>query len=292
MSEPRGNMAGITAVVAAMVFFSIGNAFTKLALETFSVAQVTMLRLWTLLAFAVVLAVMRGGLRSAVRSRRPVLQLARGGFLVADQVIFSIALMLLGLSEMQSLYATGPLMTMALAAPLLGERIGWRHWLAVLVGLAGALLIIRPGSGVFQPVAALAILGAFMYSLYSLLTRLASRTDSQETSLLYTSILGMVVMTPFGIAAWESPPFPALSWLWLAGALAFSMSAHALVIRAYALSPASVLQPFSYILLAFAMVIGFGIFGERPEPVAIAGTVLIAAAGLAIAWHEARRDSG
>jgi drug/metabolite transporter (DMT)-like permease len=286
------SLPGIIACVAAMVFFSIGNAFTKLALETFSVAQVTMLRLWSLLLLAIALASLNGGLRAAAASRRPALQLARGGFLVVDQVIFSVALVYLGLAEMQALYATGPLFTMLMAGLLLGERIGWRHWLAVLIGLAGALLIVRPGSSVFHPVSALAIFGAFMYALYSICTRLASHTDTKETSLLYTSILGMIVMTPIGLWDWRTPPFPDVCWLWLAGALLFSMTAHALVIRAYAIAPASVLQPFSYILLGFATVIGFGVFGEVPDLLMIAGTALIASGGLFIAWHEARKRTG
>ena len=86
-------------------------------------------------------------------------------------------------------------MTMALAVPLLRERIGWRHWLAVLAGFIGALLIVRPGTGVFEPASAFALIGALMYALYSIATRFVSHTDSNETSLLYTALLGVVLTT-------------------------------------------------------------------------------------------------
>ncbi len=285
-STPNSNIAGILYCVLAMLLFAVGNGFTKVSLETFSVAQTMMLRVWSLMLLSIVYATLRGGLMTAIRARRPVLQLARGGFLVADQLVFSVTLLLLGLAEMHALYATAPLLTMALAAPLLGERIGWRHWLAVLVGFLGALVIVRPGGAVFQPASALALFGALMYAFYSLSTRLASHTDSNQTSLLYTSVVGVLVTTPFGIADWQTPALG--PWLMLATALAFSLTAHVLVIRAYALAPASTLQPFNYVLLAAGTAIGIGVFGERPDLLALFGTAAIAVSGLYIAWHESR----
>ena len=282
--DSRGQ--GILLCVLAMMLFSGGNAFVKVALHTFSVPQTMMLRLWALMALSVVIAIRRGGLRTALMARRPLLQFARGGFLVTDQLMFTLTLVFLGLVETSALYATTPLIAMALAFPLLGERIGWRHWLAVSVGLAGALMIVRPGTGVFQPAAVLALFGALMYALYALSTRLASRTDSHETSLLYTSLAGVIVMTPFGVWHWE--PGDAVAWAFLLAALGFSLVAHVFAIKAYALAPASVLQPFNYVGLAASTLLGIVFFGERPDHIALAGTAAIAIAGLAIAWHESR----
>lgn len=278
---------GILLCVLAMLLFAGANGFLKVALDSVPVAMTMMLRLWALLGMALAFAAWRGVLWTSIAARRPVLQFARGGFLVADQLVYSVALMLVGLVEVSALYATTPLMTMALAVPFLGERIGWRHWLSVAVAFGGALLIIRPGSGVFQPYSLLVLGGAFMYALYSIATRLASHTDSHETSLIYTSVAGVIATTPFGIWYWQS--LDSTAWVVFLTSLVFSMAAHSCVIRAYALAPAGVLQPFNYVGLAANVLIGVFFFSEVPDAFVYAGTAAIVAAGLYIAWHESRR---
>ncbi|MEZ5924507.1 MAG: DMT family transporter [Hyphomicrobiaceae bacterium] len=277
---------GILLCVLAMLLFASANGFLKVALEGFAVMVTMMLRLWALLFMALVIAAMRGGVRAALRARRPVLQIARGGFLVTDQLVFTVTLLIVGLVEVSALYATTPLMAMALAVPILGERITWRHWLAVGVAFAGALLIVRPGSAVFQPSSLLVLGGALMYALYAISTRLASRTDSHETSLLYTSLAGVVVTTPLALLDWRTGDLQA--WTHLVISLALSLAAHAAVIRAYALAPAGVLQPFNYLGLAASVGIGVVFLGEHPDLIVYLGTGLIVVAGLYIAWRESR----
>ncbi len=278
---------GILYNVLAMIAFAGANGFLKVALDSFPVVMTMMLRLWALLAMAIAIAAWRGVLRTSFAARRPVLQFARGGFLVADQLVFSVTLMIVGLVEVSALYATTPLMAMALAVPLLGERIGWRHWLSVAIAFGGALLIIRPGSGVFQPSSLLVLGGALMYAFYAISTRLASRTDSQETSLIYTSVAGVIVTTPFGLWYWQA--LDAEAWAYFLISLVFSLGAHICIIRAYTLTPASVLQPFNYIGLAANVLIGVLFFSEAPDALVYAGTGAIVLAGLYIAWHENRR---
>lgn len=278
---------GILLCVTAMVLFATANGFLLVSLSSFSAIQTMMLRLWALLAMAAIIAIRRGGLLTALKARRPWLQLSRGAFLVFDQLMFTLTLMFLGLVEVSALYAVTPLLALALAVPLLGERIGWQHVLAVSVGFGGALLIIRPGSAVFDPWALLAVFGALMYALYALSTRLASLTDSHETSLLYTSIFGAFATTPFGIADWHWGD--AHAWTFLGISLALSLLAHATVIRAYALVPAYVLQPFNYVGLASSTLIGIVFFAERPDALSIAGMAAIAVAGLSIAIYEGRQ---
>lgn len=288
-STPQGHShtRGILLCIAAMVLFAAANGFLLVALSSFSAIQTMMLRLWALFVMAAIIAARRGGLLSALKANRPLLQLARGAFLVADQLMFTLTLMFLGLVEVSALYAITPLLAMALAVPLLGERIGWRHWLAVSIGFGGALLIIRPGTAVFDPSALLAVFGALMYALYAIATRLGSLTDSHETSLLYTSVFGALATTPFGLADWHWGDQRA--WAFLVISLGFSLLAHAAVIRAYALAPAYVLQPFNYVGLAASTLIGITFFAERPDALTTAGVIAIAAAGLAVALYEARR---
>lgn len=278
---------GILYNVLAMIAFAGANGFLKVALDSFPVVMTMMLRLWALLAMAVAIASWRGVLRTSFAARRPVLQFARGGFLVADQFVFSVSLMIVGLVEVSALYATTPLMAMALAVPLLGERIGWRHWLSVAIAFGGALLIIRPGSGVFQPSSLLVLGGALMYAFYAISTRLASHTDSQETSLIYTSVAGVIVTTPFGLWYWQA--LDAEAWAYFLISLVFSLGAHICIIRAYTMTPAGVLQPFNYIGLAANVLIGVLFFSEAPDAMVYAGTGAIVAAGLYIAWQESRR---
>ncbi len=283
-------IAGIVLFVAAMVLFASGDGVMKVALGTFTVPQVMMVRLWAFLLLAVVFVSLRGGIVRALRTRHPVLQIVRGLLLVVDTALFSTALHHIGLSETHAIYASGPLMATALAVPLLGEDVGWRRWTAVLVGFAGALLIIRPGADLLASASIFALAGAACYALFSVLTRRVSLRDPIETSFLYVALVGVIATTPLGIASWRTPD--ATGALLLATLTATSLTAHILLLRAYATTPATILQPFSYFALATATIIGIAVFGEVLHPLAIAGTLIVVASGLYVAWRERVRVSG
>jgi drug/metabolite transporter (DMT)-like permease len=281
------NGLGILLFVTAMVLFVTGDSFLKIALRTYPIAQILMFKFWAFVAFALVLAGLRGSLAKVFRTRRPLLQIGRGATLVADHFIFAISLGLLGLSAVHAIYATMPLIATALAVPVLGEKVGWRRWSAVGVGFAGALLIIRPGGDVLALASLVALLGAASFAVYGIATKLASRSESFETNLLFAALVGAVVTTPLGAAVWVPPD--ATGWALIVTLTATSLIAHLCVIRAYTITPATILQPFNYTLIALATTIGMLVFDEQPALLSIVGALIVVASGLYVAWREAIR---
>jgi len=174
----------------------------------------------------------------------------------------------------------------ALSVPVLGETVGWRRWSAVGIGFIGTLIIVRPSSGVFEPAALLAILCALVYAVYNLMTRLVSRHDRFETSLLYFGLVGMAASVVPAVLAWEKLAGDA-GWL-LAAVCVCSVTAHFLLIKALQLAEANVLQPFNYLILVWAMLMGWVFYGEVLDRLAIAGAALVVASGLYIGFREAK----
>ncbi|MEZ5775600.1 MAG: DMT family transporter [Hyphomicrobiaceae bacterium] len=280
----RATRLGILACVAGMVLFAVGDAMTKVMVASYPVSQIMLVRTWAFLAFAILFAASRRRLISAIEPRRPVLQIVRGVLILLDQMIFAISLKYLGLAEVSAIYATAPLMATALAVPILSEKVGWRRWLAVLVGFVGALLIVRPGAGVFQPIALLTVSGAAVWALYGLATRLASARDSFETSIIFVAIVGAAAATPPGLSSWVMPDKQ--GWLLFAAFIMTSTAAHLLLMKAYQLAAATILQPFNYVLLATATAIGIGVFGETLSLPTALGMAVVVASGLYIAFRE------
>jgi drug/metabolite transporter (DMT)-like permease len=285
MSAPgHSSTTGILLYCLAMLAFATGDTMLRYALETYALEQAMMVRLSLFVLIALMMAYRRGSILLVMRTSRPWLQLVRSSVLVIDAVGFSVALGFIGLSGAHSIYATIPLFVTALAVPLLGEKVGWRRWTAVGVGFAGALLVIQPGGSVFNVVSIIALAGAFASSLYSILTRMVSRTDAMETSFFFVSLAGLVVIMPFGIWKWQTPD--AYGLLLFAGMTVASLIGHLSVIRALTLTEATILQPFQYVLLAAATLYGVTLFNEHIEPLKIIGTAIVVASGLYVAWRE------
>jgi drug/metabolite transporter (DMT)-like permease len=160
----------------------------------------------------------------------------------------------------------------------LGEAVGWRRWVAIGIGFIGVLVILRPGIGVFSPFAILPMASAIMFAVYGLLTRFAARKDSAATSFFWTGVVGAVAMTIVGIWYWE--PMTRPDWIWMGALCITGASGHFLLIKTYEVAEASAVQPFAYLQLVFATMIGIAVFGETlSTPVAI-GAVIVVSAGV------------
>ncbi len=284
----RSSRLGILFAVLAITTLSVQDVLTKILVQEVPVAQMLAVRFLVFLAFAIVFAAMNGGLLHAASSGRPLLQVARSAVLILDMAIFCWGLQLLGLAEFHAIYATAPLIATLLAAPLLGEEVGWRRRVAVAVGLMGAIIIIRPGLGVFGLGALTAVAAALCWAGYNLMTRVTSRSDDLATSTLYVALTGSAILTPFGIASWQ--PLEGRNALFVAAVSMTGILGHMLFIKALEHAPASVLQPFNYLLLVWAAIFGFAIFAEVPDALTILGALIIVASGLYVAWRERVRS--
>jgi len=278
---------GIALMILTSAIFAVQDGVSRHLAANYSVITVVTIRYWFFAVFVVALSSARaGGLRQAVRTAQPGLQLFRGTLLAAEICVTVLAFVLLGLIETHAVFAVYPLLVAALAGPVLGEYVGWRRGLAIVVGLVGVLVILRPGLRVFSPAALVPLLGALMFALYGLLTRLAARRDSAETSFFWTGVVGAVAMTAVVPFAWTPITEPA-DMGWMAALCATGALGHFMLIKAYEVAEAGVVQPFSYFQLVFITIIAVRLFGERPDAWTIAGAALILAAGLYALVREA-----
>lgn len=250
---------------------------------------IVMLRYWFFALFVIVLVSRSpGGLKRAVRTKRPVLQIFRGVLLVAEVVLMIEAFVRLGLINTHAIFACSPLLVSALSGPLLGEKVGWRRWAAVAVGFIGILIVLQPGKGVFTAEALLPFAAAAMFALYGLMTRLVSRDDPSMVSFFWTGIAGMVAITLVGIRHWQPIAGPDIPWL--IALCICGVVAHYLLIRAYELAEASALQPFAYTQLVWVSLFGVTLFGEVLAPNVALGGAIVVLAGLFTWWRGRQRS--
>ena len=280
---------GIWLMVATTFVFAVQDGISRHLAGEYNVLMVVMIRYWFFAAFVLTVAARRaGGLRAAAATRQPGLQIFRGALLAVEICVMVLAFTLLGLVESHAVFACYPLLIAALSGPVLGERVGWRRWAAIGVGFVGVLIILKPGWGVFTPEAAVPLLAALMFALYGLLTRFAARVDSAATSFFWTGVVGAVVMTAAGIRVWE--PMTPADWVWMGCLCLTGALGHYLLIKCYEVAEASAVQPFAYLQLVFASVIGVAVFRETISADVALGAVLVVGAGLFTLWRARARN--
>ncbi len=283
--------AGVWLMVGAMFIFAVQDAISRHLASEYNVLMVIMVRYWFFAAFVIAIAARKaGGIAAAARTRRPFVQAARGIILAAEVCVMVLAFVLLGLIESHAVFAVYPLLIAALSGPLLGERVGWRRWVAIGIGFLGVLIILQPGMGVFDPRALVPLLAALMFALYGLLTRYVASEDSAAVSFFWTGTAGGAFITAIGIWFWE--PLAPADWGWMGLLCLTAAVSHYLLIRAYEVAEASAIQPFAYLQLVFISIIGIGLMGEVLRPNVALGTVIVVMAGLFTLWRARQVEGG
>jgi len=279
---------GIVMMVAVTFIFAMQDGISRHLSGAYNVYMVVTIRYWFFAIFTFALAARsRGGLRAALATQQPVLQLIRSLLLVTEVVVMIQAFVILGLIESHAVFACYPLLVAALSGPVLGEKVGWRRWGAIGIGFAGILIILEPGFGVFRPEASIPLVCALMFALYSLLTRFAARRDPASVSFYWTGLVGALVMTPLGLWFWE--PMSGADWLWMGALCLTAVTAHFLLIRAYEIAEASAIQPFAYLQLVWATGLGLAVFGDRLRPNVALGAGVVVCAGLFTLWRARQK---
>lgn len=267
------------------LIFAVQDGFSRVLGEAYPPVLVVMIRYWVFALFVIAMVSRQpGGLRRAIRTKRPVTQIIRGALLGLETAVMVEAFVRLGLIETHAIFTVYPLLVAALSGPILGEKVGWRRWTAIGIGFAGILVILQPGGGFMTLEAFLPFAAALMFALYGLLTRHVSRDDPAMVSFFWTGISGAVSITLFGI--WEWQWLAPQDWIWMAGLCLCGMTSHYLLIRSYEMAEASALQPFAYTQLVWASIIGLTVFGDVLRPNVIVGAVIVVAAGLFTLWRQ------
>ncbi len=275
-------------MVASTVVFALQDGISRHLAGTYNTYMVVMVRYWFFAAFVIALAARApGGLKAAARTDQPKLQIFRGVLLVTEICVAVFGFTKLGLINSMAVFICYPLLVAALSGPVLGESVGWRRWTAIGVGCVGVLIILQPGVGVFNPWAIIPLISAFLFAVYSLLTRYAARQDSAATSFFWTGVSGAVAMTLVGMWFWE--PMAKADWAWMATLCVSGAFGHWLLIKCYEAAEASAVQPFAYLHLVWVAILGIAIFNEVLRPEVVIGAGLVVAAGLFTLWRERRK---
>lgn len=279
---PDRTLAGIGLMLGAMFLFSLNDVMGKWLVATFGVAQLLLIRS---LAAAAMLApaIHRTGWRTIVQVERPWLHVLRAVCSTAEVAFFYWAVIYLPLADTVAFYLAGPIFVTLLAVMFLGEKVGWRRWLAVLVGFVGVLVAVNPtGQGMGWP-ALIAISGTLLFAALNILTRKLAGTN--EVTLVTWQVMAALL---FGLVV---APFRWVPMGWVDAALLgllgiVSTLAHMGVNRSLKYAAAAVVVPYQYTLIVWAVLLGFIFFGDIPGWNVIIGSVIIVAAGLYIFIRE------
>lgn len=221
------------------------------------------------------------------RTARPFAHLVRGALLAGSTIFNILALRYLQLAETTSIYFFGPMVITALAGPLLGEWAGWRRWMAILVGFIGVLVITRPGIGIFGIGHVLAMGAMLSNSLYVIMTRQMSGTESAESLIFYSALAPTVLLTP---TLWftEWPSLGPVQWGVLLLLGLYGGLGHWCLIQAYRRATATALAPYPYMQMVWVIAAGWLVFGQLPDGWTLAGAGIIMGSGLYIVHREHR----
>jgi drug/metabolite transporter (DMT)-like permease len=220
-----------------------------------------------------------------VRTRSPMLEVVRALCLLGSTVCNFIAIQYLPLTTTASIMFTMPLMVCLISIPLLGEQVGWRRWTAIVVGLIGVLVIIRPGTSAFHPAAILSMLASACGAGYNLLTRKLAGVDSSWTQNFYTAGVAALCIAPFVFHAWVWP----LDWRsWLAfGVIGVAgFVGHLFATEAHRFAPASTLAPFAYTQIIWMTIVSWLVFNQPPDAAIYIGAPIVILSGLYIWLRE------
>lgn len=274
-------LAGIGLMVLGIFMFAVNDVMGKWLVATYSVGQVLLLRSAAALAILLIL-MSRKGFRFTTPTQ-PGLHLVRIVFSTLEVACFYWAVVYLPLADVMTYYLAGPIYVAAIAAFWLGEKLSWQRVVTILVGFAGVLIALRPSSATLTLPALIALSGSLFFALLMITTRKLRETS--DTTLVLGQTLGALlfgaVAAPF---AWVPPSTLDFGLLSLLGIVA--MGAHVCVNRSLKLAPASVVAPYQYTLLVWAIVFGYFVFGDVVQIPTLVGAAVICGAGLALLLLE------
>ena len=276
---------GILVLLLAIFLFTLMDATAKYLGQYYPVPQVVWARYMG--NFLVVAIYFRTSVFRSLRSRQPGLQFLRALTQLASASLFFTSLQYIGIAEATAIMDINPVLITLGAGLFLGEYIGWRRILGIIAALIGAMIIIRPGMGVFHPAAILPLIGAFTYAAGALLTRVV-RTDGLATSVVWSVLVGTIATSLLVPFFWQPIQMEHL-WAFLIIGLLGAVS-QALIVYAFSLAEAGAIAPFGYTSLIWAALWGWLFWGVFPDQWTVIGAVIIVAAGLYI-WSRENRET-
>ena len=276
---------GITLMVITTFMFSSMDGVSRYLAEKNNVFTLVTMRYW-FIAFVMMVTclLIKNRISDILNTKQPYIQFSRGVILSLNNCLVVYTFTLLGLVETHAIIACYPLIVAGLSVPFLGERFGWRRWMAIFTGFIGVIIILRPNTNVITEGSIFAIVGAIMFAVYLILTRYVSRSDTAITSFFWTGIGGTVTMSLISLFIWDD--ILKEDYLWLLIMCVLSAGSHFMMVKTLQVAEASVVQPFSYLQLVFGSIIGVTIFSESIDLMIIVGALVVIGSGLFTTWRE------
>ena len=306
MSRPLSPvMMGALCALGASAAFTVNDMAVKVLSGGYPLHQVILIRSTIGLVIVLALVVPFAGGPRVLRTRRPVMHLIRGGFVVFSNMMFFLALAAMPIADATAIFFVSPLLIGVFSVVFLGERVGPRRWVAIGAGLIGAVVMIRPGTDAFTPVALLPLLAAAGYAGLHTMTRRLGATDGavamafyiQVTFIAFSAAMGLTVGDGrFDAGSDASLSFLLRAWVWPEGGdWPFFVLAGIgtglgglLISQAYRLCEAALVAPLEYAAMPMAIFWGIMVFGEWPDPAGWLGISLILGSGIFLILRETR----
>ena len=308
MKTPSDNRQGAISLVLAIFIFSLQDIAVKWIGGDYSVLEIVVFR--SLIALPCTFLFLHyEGRRGLPTTGQPKLEYIRGFFLFLSFTTYMMALPALPLADVAAIRNSGPLLITFLSVVWLGEKVGPRRWLALIVGFIGVLLIVQPGSGTFNLGSIFVLIATLFYALSVMVTRKLQTTDSSATMAYYSSLVYLVIsfiLAPlagvvgeipdahlsiaFLFRAWIMPTL--LDWVIMSGLGLVWAGGMYFVARAYSLAQASVVAPFEYTPLLFNVIWGLVLWREVPTLTTVAGALLTVVSGMYILYREQKEQPG
>ena len=303
MAQSNAIALGVTCALLASTAFTLNDVGVKFLTDGYALHQIILVRSTVAALLTLMIIMPLEGGWALLKTSKLRIHLLRGLAVTVANMAFFMGLAAMPLSETTAIFFVSPMIVTAFSVIFLKEKVGPWRWFAVIAGLAGALVIIRPGTQAFQPAAILPVIAATCYAALHMLTRAIGKTEKASTMAIYSQFVFFCVSATVGIIAgqgqfatdihpsltfltraWE---FPTRTDLIIMAATGISSAAGGYFIsQAYRQCEAAVIAPFEYAALVLALVWGVLIFGEWPDPIVWAGIALIFASGLLMVWRE------
>ena len=273
------SMESLGMIFAVMAYFSFSllDAVQKTAIIYHSVFQLLFVKYFFVL-FLSLIESQRKKNYSFYKSGNIKIQLLRSVLSIIESACFVLSFRYLSLADTHSIASLTPVLVVALSAIILREHVSVKTWIAIFIGFIGVLIIMRPGLSIFDPKSLIPLAGAFFLSIYQIVTRKASEKDSTETSLFYTSVVGILLMGIIGYNFWQ-PLMDYSIIFFIAIGLFFSLGLYFQII-ALSMARAGIIQPFHYTLIFWAIILGYIFYDDFPDIPTLIGALVITISGI------------
>ena len=278
---------GIIFAILAYFSFSLLDTLQKTVVIYHSIFQILFLKYFFTLFLSVIESYRKKNI-NFFKTKKPTLQITRSILSIIESGCFVLSFRYLSLADAHSIASLTPVIVVALSALILREKVNLKTWIAIFIGFVGVLIIMRPGLSIFDPMSLIPLTAAFFLSLYQIVTRKVSEYDSSETSLFYTSVVGIILMSFIIPFFWQ--PMQSFSYLLFLGVgIFFSVGIYFQII-ALSFTKASIVQPFHYTLILWAIILGYIFYDDLPDLPTITGAIVITLSGIYVLNIRSKSD--